>query len=392
MTLEEIMRKQQLPLMNPDRLLAVGKYQVITGTLRDAVRSLGLNVSEKFTPQLQERIFAEFLATKKKGRRRLENYIKGKSDNADGAVDDAALEWASLKGSSGAGAHDGVGTNHASIGAGAVKAALTRARTKYASLIKSGMAEERAYGVAIGAYKDGSGGSTAATPAAGATGAPTAADGKSATTPGTAAATPTSGGTKTPDGKSATTPGTAAATPTSGGTKTPGGTETYTPTASSDAAKRGGTKAPLTAATPTSSSPANTPAPQPQSSATASYTPTVSKEKAGALSEAAKANDMTKVAYTAAGGDKLGSKEQATNMVARTNQDYNAPAAEALNLIAAEARQHTTLLKEIRDALVGQNKAQPPSNSKPALRPVNNMFGGTAAAQMPVDLSSSGMI
>ena len=29
MTLEEIMRKQQLPLMNPDRLLAVGKYQVI---------------------------------------------------------------------------------------------------------------------------------------------------------------------------------------------------------------------------------------------------------------------------------------------------------------------------------------------------------------------------
>jgi hypothetical protein len=118
----------------------------------------------------------------------------------------------------------------------------------------------------------------------------------------------------------------------------------------------------------------------------------VSKEKAGALSEAAKANDMTKVAYTAAGGNKLGSKEQATNMVARTNQDYNAPAAEALNLIAAEARQHTTLLKEIRDALVGQNKAQPPSNSKPALRPVNNMFGGTAAAQMPVDLSSSGMI
>lgn len=369
MTLEEIMRKQQLPLMNPDRLFAVGKYQIVTKTLREAVRSLGLNVSEKFTPALQERIFAEFLATRKKGRKRLENFIKGKSDDVDGAITDTALEWASVQKPDGRGAYDGVGTNHASISAGAVKAALTRARTKYASLIKSGMAEGRAYGIAIGAYKDGSGGSTAAAPAAGATGAPTTADGKSATTPGTAAATPTSGG-----------------------TKTPGGAETYTPTASSDAAKRGGTKAPLTAATPTSSSPANTPAPQPQSGATASYTPTVSKEKAGALSEAAKSNDMTKVAYTAAGGNKMGSKEQATNMVARTNQDYNVPAAEALNVIATEARQHTSLLKEIRDALVGQNKSQPPTSSKPALRPVNNMFSGTAAAQMPVDLSSSGMI
>ena len=347
MTLEEIMRKQQLPLMNPDRLFAVGKYQVVTGTLRDAVRSLGLNVSEKFTPQLQERIFAEFLATKKKGRRALEGFVKGKSDNADAAVNDAALEWASLKGSSGSGAYEGVGTNHASIGAAAVKAALTRARTKYASLIKSGMAEERAYGIAIGAYKDGSAGTAGTAPASGASAAPGA------------------------SGSS---------------------TDTYTPSAASDAAKRGGTKAPLEAATPTSSSTANTPSPQPQSDTTASYTPSVSKEKAGALSEAAKANDMTKVAYTVGGGSKMGSKEQATNMVARTNQDYNAPAAEALNLIAAEARQHTTLLKEIRDALVGQNKAQPPSNSKPALRPVNNMFGGTAAAQMPVDLSSSGLV
>ena len=355
MTLEEIMRKQRLPLMNPDRLFAVGKYQVTTDPLRDAVRALGLNVSEKFTPQLQERIFAEFLATRKKGRKRLEGYIKGKSDNADGAVDDAALEWASLKNSSGTGSYNGVGTNHASIGAGAVKAALSKAREKYAALIKSGMAEERAYGVAIGAYKDSSGGSTAASSAA-----------------GTAGATPTADGKSAPAGAS--------------------DTATYTPSAASDAAKRGGTKSSLVATTPTSSSPANTPTPQPQSDTTASYTPSVSKEKAGALSEAAKANDMTKVAYTVGGGSKMGSKEQATNMVARTNQDYNAPAAEALNLIAAEARQHTTLLKEIRDALVGQNKAQPPSNSKPALRPVNNMFSGTAAAQMPVDLSSSGMI
>lgn len=152
MTIGDIMRYQSYPIGHPERLFAVGKYQVIPNTMRDAVSSLGISLNEKFTPQLQERIFVEFLATKRKNRYDLEKYIRGKGDNLGGAVNSLAYEWASLQKMDGRGHYDGKGNNKAHIPVSAIKVAVEKARERYAQLIKDGVPADKAYGIALGAY------------------------------------------------------------------------------------------------------------------------------------------------------------------------------------------------------------------------------------------------
>jgi hypothetical protein len=84
-------------------------------------------------------------------------FIRGQSEDPNNAINSASAEWAALQNTSGRGTYDNQGTNHARITAEQVKAALIKAKTKYAELIKSGVADKKAYGMAIGAYADASG-------------------------------------------------------------------------------------------------------------------------------------------------------------------------------------------------------------------------------------------
>ncbi|WP_313500495.1 hypothetical protein [Kaistella carnis] len=88
LTLKEIQKKQ-----TDKDLFAVGRYQVIPNTLNTAISSLGLDLDEKLTTELQDKIFDEYLIKVK--RPKIIAYLEG-----DGSVEDAmyasAQEWASL--------------------------------------------------------------------------------------------------------------------------------------------------------------------------------------------------------------------------------------------------------------------------------------------------------
>jgi hypothetical protein len=159
MTLGEINARQQLEVGDKNKLFAVGKYQMVgknasdtIGTFKRGVDALGLDMNTKFTPEIQEKLFVEYLATKKKGRGNMEGYIKGTSDNLQSANQDVANEWASVAEKGTHGRYDGNGNNKAHISEDEMKASLTKSRAKYQDLIKTGMDETTAYGIALGAY------------------------------------------------------------------------------------------------------------------------------------------------------------------------------------------------------------------------------------------------
>ena len=95
-TLAEIQRRQRLPKDDPDYVSAVGKYQFIRSTLDDGVSKLELNALEKFTPELQDRLFNEYLLPHK--RPQIKAYIAGQ---AGASLHDAqkatCMEWASVE-------------------------------------------------------------------------------------------------------------------------------------------------------------------------------------------------------------------------------------------------------------------------------------------------------
>lgn len=66
MPIKDIMAKQALPPGSPDRLFAVGKYQCIPITLREACTSLNLDPNCTFNETIQDRICQEYLVGKKR--------------------------------------------------------------------------------------------------------------------------------------------------------------------------------------------------------------------------------------------------------------------------------------------------------------------------------------
>jgi len=147
MTVSEIMRRQDLPRNDPDRLFAVGKFQIIPGTMEATVRNLGLNGSEKFTPALQERMFADYLIDEK--RPSVKAYITGQSgpDGLGRAQLALAQEFASVANpQTGRSYYDGdSGGNHSSISARQVETALNQMRTQYQTNVASGLSPDAAY-------------------------------------------------------------------------------------------------------------------------------------------------------------------------------------------------------------------------------------------------------
>jgi hypothetical protein len=100
MTIAEIMRRQSIKWgsSNEDeKLFAVGKYQMIPSTLSDAVKTLNLDTSQKFTGELQEKLFEEYLISQK--RPAITNYLNSPTDDPAllyKALKALSLEWASI--------------------------------------------------------------------------------------------------------------------------------------------------------------------------------------------------------------------------------------------------------------------------------------------------------
>lgn len=80
MTISEIMALQALPPGNANRLFAVGRYQCIPGTMKEAVKSLNIDITRKFNQITQDLICQEYLLAKK--RPALVKYYKN-SDKTD---------------------------------------------------------------------------------------------------------------------------------------------------------------------------------------------------------------------------------------------------------------------------------------------------------------------
>lgn len=114
MTLDEIIKSSESKDGNDkDRVFAAGRYQIITPTLKDAMKKMNLKGDEKFTPELQDRIFEEHLMPK--GAR---DYIAGKSENKEKAQIELAQVWRSI-------ADPRTGKTYADSGASANKASIS---------------------------------------------------------------------------------------------------------------------------------------------------------------------------------------------------------------------------------------------------------------------------
>jgi peptidoglycan hydrolase-like protein with peptidoglycan-binding domain len=148
MTVGEVMRRQDLSRNDPDRLFAVGKYQVIPGTMEEAVKSLKIDTNARFTPQLQERIFADYLIDEK--RPSVKAYITGQTNGEQGlskAQLALAQEFASVADPrTGKSYYDGdSGGNHSSITAKQVETALNSMREQYQKNVQGGLSAAEAY-------------------------------------------------------------------------------------------------------------------------------------------------------------------------------------------------------------------------------------------------------
>jgi peptidoglycan hydrolase-like protein with peptidoglycan-binding domain len=148
MTLGEVMRRQGLSQSDPNRVFAVGKFQMIPGTLREAVNAMGLDHDQRLTPALQERMFADYLIDEK--RPAVHAYITGQSvgqQSLQRAQVALAQEFASVADPrTGRGYYDGDSAgNSASIAAREVESALDQMRTQYQTGIDRGLTPDVAY-------------------------------------------------------------------------------------------------------------------------------------------------------------------------------------------------------------------------------------------------------
>ena len=137
---------QVVQQMNAGKLAAFGKYQFNVGSFPEAVTKLKLDPNAKMTPEMQDKIFANWYAGDK--RPDIKNYITGKSNDVNKAITSASAEWRALQNIDGK-IFKQDGHNKASITPGTTKAGLDASRKAYAAAIKAGHSEADAYRIAI---------------------------------------------------------------------------------------------------------------------------------------------------------------------------------------------------------------------------------------------------
>lgn len=118
MTVAEVMELQSTTVF------AVGRYQFIPSTLRQAVTFAGVNTSHRFDSRMQDRLFAAVLQHKRPA---VAEYLSGGGD-LQRALDALAQEWASVGYRGGGSYYAGRGGNGAHITTREATVALNRGR------------------------------------------------------------------------------------------------------------------------------------------------------------------------------------------------------------------------------------------------------------------------
>lgn len=116
----------QVRSLQRSRVYAVGRYQMIPSTLAYAVRKAGVRPSERFTPQVQNRLLQALLDHKRPS---IGAYIRGEHGSINRALRAMALEWASVAWVHG-GSYYG-GSNRARVTRHEAALALKEARRLY---------------------------------------------------------------------------------------------------------------------------------------------------------------------------------------------------------------------------------------------------------------------
>lgn len=144
LTIREVQKLQALPGNHADRLFAVGAYQMIPKTLNEAVEKLRLDIEQKFSPEIQEHIFSNYLIIDK--RPAVHAYITGAAGSSLSHAQTAlAAEWASLGDPGHNGASRYPPPNHASISLAQTAAALHQMRAGYQEDIAKGLSPQQAW-------------------------------------------------------------------------------------------------------------------------------------------------------------------------------------------------------------------------------------------------------
>ncbi|MDR6843261.1 XVIPCD domain-containing protein [Pseudoxanthomonas sacheonensis] len=143
-TLEQVQDLQHLGRQDPDRVFAIGKYQIIPTTMDRSVEALGLDRSQRFTPQLQDKIFSEYLIVDK--RPAVHDYITGEPGaSLQAAQKGLAMEWASFGDPDKGGRSYYGGANRASITLEQSASALNQMREEYKANIDKGVSPDDAW-------------------------------------------------------------------------------------------------------------------------------------------------------------------------------------------------------------------------------------------------------
>jgi LysM repeat protein len=95
MTINQILATESKSGTDASRMFATGKYQTTIGTLRAAKTAMGLTGNEKYTPEMQEKVFREFLLDKAGGGK-LAAFVNQGKGTVETAQYAASKEWASI--------------------------------------------------------------------------------------------------------------------------------------------------------------------------------------------------------------------------------------------------------------------------------------------------------
>ena len=129
LTLGEIKSYQNLPKNDPNRLFAVGAYQITPVAMDAAMKAAGVNDNTIFSPTVQDRMGLGLILGSK--RPKLAAYIKGESDDINTAMLEFAKEFASVPDpNTGRSYYDNTG-NKAQHTVEETREALQRARQAY---------------------------------------------------------------------------------------------------------------------------------------------------------------------------------------------------------------------------------------------------------------------
>ena len=90
MLISELQRRQQLPISNPDRIFASGRYQIIPGTLNESLARTGISSSELYNELNQDRLGISLLVY-----RGLNRFLTGSLSLSEFG-NNIAKEWAGL--------------------------------------------------------------------------------------------------------------------------------------------------------------------------------------------------------------------------------------------------------------------------------------------------------